>query len=221
MGDHIVQNDAAEVVRLPRANGDGEMEWEEVPLSHLDPVVTLVSPYSELRLPLVNAQERIHPVSGRVETLVPGVSLKFERGTCQINRDLLPLVAEHPAFAGIGQKACVFLADDPRAVRGETAAPQIVTGAMGTTSKTADSANAPIRGWDNLTPAEIQAEIAKGRITDPMAALAFEFRPGNGRRRERVKVMLWKLEQGEDVEVPTGEVEADAAEDIPTDARRV
>lgn len=210
---------APAVVSLPRPTADG-VEFDEVPVAELPDEVELMSPYSELMLPLIPEVSYPHPVTGQRVVQQQGVTLRFQMGRCKVRRDLMPLVADCPHFSGRGQKTVVFLADDPRAYTNAFRNPRVVTGAQ-TATPMADQANAPIRGWDSLSPAEIQQAVAEGRVKDPMGALAFEFRPGNGKRREAVKNILWRASLGDDAEIPVEEIAADAVEVMPAGERRV
>lgn len=213
--------EAEVTVPLPRFDVSGNsVEFDDVPLSQMPDVVGLRSPYSEHHVPLIPKRTYDHPVTGRQVVEHEGLTLKFHRGRTDIRREDLPLLADHPAFSGKGRKASIFLEDDPRvSTFADDRGPRVVSGAQSANGPS-DQVNAPVRGWDQLSPAEIQQAAEQGRIKDPMGALAFEFRPG-GRRREGVKNILWRLSQGEDTDIPVDAIDADASEVTPADVRKV
>ena len=215
-----VEVEAADVVSLPRVNQEtGDVEFEDVPLSRFPEQVGLVSHFAELHVPLIPRVTYDHRITGRTVVEQEGLTLHFKRNRYTIPREYLPVLAQHPAFTGRGMKACVYLEDDVRAATVAENRPRITDGTTSSIPGT-DQALAPIRGWDTMSPAEIKAAADAGQITDPMSAMAFEYRPVNGRRREAVKLTLWRLEAGADAEVPVEPIADDTAEPMPADARK-
>lgn len=214
---------ASETVPLPRPNPEtGDIEFDEVKLSSFPKDVELRSPFSELMLILAPEVSYDHQITGAKVITQPGVKVKFRGGRATIKREHLPLLAENQFFTGAGTKPVVFLEDDIRVTQApvDTGA-RVVSGGISSMGGVSDQAQAPVRGWDQLSPAEIQEAVDAGRVKDIMAAVAFEFRIGNGRRREAVKNILFRAELGKDADIPVDAIEPDSSAGVPADARRV
>jgi len=216
----VAEEAVPETVSLPRVISNGDVVFDEVPLESLPERVEVFCNFGAAMITLVPEIGYDHQITGRRIVDQPAVQLRFQNHRAWLDREHVPYLAESRFFNGKGAKACMFLAEDPRAAtvaRNET---RVMTGAMTAPVSGDDQRHAPLRGWDNLTPAAIQEAIDAGQIADPLAALSFEFRPG-GARRESVRMALWRAVEGPDAEIPVDPIEPNAAETVPADTRRV
>lgn len=207
------------VVQIPVPNADGELRLEDRFLDEFPEELELLSPAAGLRMTLIPPRYVRDPVTGYKDTIDEGESLVFRQGRCTIKRELLPFVTKHSAFQGRGEKTLVYLPGDPRASTAATQGVNVVSGAMSSNRGLGDGTPPPLPGWDDMTPAEITKAVAQGRVTDPMTALAYEFRVPNGKRRERVKRVLWAAAEGEPV-ADDDPIDTESGALMPGDARR-
>lgn len=208
------------VVEIPVHDADGAQRFEERYLDEFPDQLELLSPAAGLRMSLIPPRYVRDPVTGRKETIDEGESLVFRQGRCVISRELLPYVTRHSAFTGRGEKAIVYLPSDPRAATAAALGVGVVTGAMSSNRGLGDGTPPPLPGWDDMTPAQITQAVAQGRVTDPMSALAFEFRVPNGKRRERVKRVLWAAAEGEPV-LDDAPIDTESGAAMPPEERKV
>mgnify|MGYP001579747810 CR=1 FL=1 len=150
--------------------------------------VRLISPIGKLRLTLEPPTLAMGPHGQMREIPQTRKQIRMLDGRATIPAEWLPLLVERGEFTGIGTKRIVFLEGDPDAAFTIQHGPEVVSGAISTSTGIRQAP--PLTGWNEMAVKDIVAAIKAGRVANLDAAVLYEL--SSGRARETVVETLYR-----------------------------